>query len=219
MRRKPTPNEWLVVGGATLWLVAFFLPWYHATAPGLSQSIPGNVAGGMRWFLFVVAFLVLAFAVVVSFEFVEVDLPVSNGLLLLLAGTFLAVTTLVYAVWTPTGWSFSYGVWLSLLGALCITYGGFASHSSEAVHTATSRPDMRWTPQPPQRGSASGQDAGAPAQGPLTRPRQRGSGPKPAVPPTQSIPQSQTGTPQEPIPPGYPHGQGHGYGGGQGEGW
>lgn len=219
MRRKPTSNEWLVIGGSVLWLVAFFLPWYHTTAPGLSLPIAGNVAGGLRWVLFVLAFVVLVFTVVVSFELVEVDLPISKGLVLLLAGAFLSVATLVYAVWTPTGSSFSYGVWLSLLGGLCITYGGYASHSSDGPLAATSRPDMRWTPQPPAPGSDASPGPQDRAQQAPSAPPPRPPRPQPPAPSPPAVPQGQAGAPQQPIPPGYPHGQGQGYGGGQGEGW
>lgn len=217
MRRKPTGNDWLVIGGALLWLVAFFLPWYHTAAPALSQPIGGNVAGGLRWLLFVLALATLVFGVVVSFALVEVHLSASNGLLLMLAGAVLSVATLAFAVWPPTGSSFSYGVWLSLLGALAVTYGGFASHNAESAGTtATSHPEMRWTPKPP-----APQTQEPPAQ---ARPRRTTAPPQspqaPAAPP--SAPPSQPpapGYPQQPIPPGYPHGQGRGYGGGQGEGW
>lgn len=234
MRRRANGNDWLVMGGALLWLVAFFLPWYHTTTPTLSQQLGGNVAGGFRWILFVIALGVLAFGIIVSFNLVEVHLRASNGLILMLAGAVLSVFTLVYAIWAPTGSSFSYGVWLSLLGALAVTYGGFASHNSEASTIATtSRPDLHWTPQPPAPSGATHERGHIPAvkkpSGPspyqVPSPPPSGAVPthapeSPAAPPT--APPSQPaapGSPQQPTPPGYPHGHGRGYGGGRGEGW
>lgn len=235
MRRKPSGTDWLVMGGAMLWLIAFFLPWYHTIAPGLSLPLGGNVAGGFRWVLFVLAVGVIGFAAVVSFGLVEVNLAVSSGLILMIAGAVLSVATLVYAIWAPTESSFSYGVWLSLLGGLAVTYGGFASHNAEAGAgpLVTSRPDKRWTPQPPatdehEGAGPDGSPRGAqfaqhqvPSHPPHTQPPSQ-SPQVPSAPPT--APPSQPaapGFPQQPIPPGYPHGHSHsrGYGGGQGEGW
>lgn len=210
MRRKPTGPDWLVMGGALLWLVTFFLPWYQTTAPAYSQPIGGNVAGGLRWVLFVLALAVLVFAVVVSFELIDVHLGASNGLLLTLSGAALSVGTLVFAVWPPTGSSFSYGVWLSLLGALTVTYGGFASHNAEASTgpTAVSHPELHWTPQPPQA---------QPQTPPASKRPLRTAAPPPSGPP--SSPTTSGPPQQQPSPPGHPHGHGRGYGGGQGEGW
>lgn len=222
MKRKPTGSDWLVMGGALLWLVAFFLPWYHTTAPGLSLSIAGNVAGGVRWVVFVLALVTLAFAVVVSFELVEVNLSASNGLVIMLAGAVVSVATLVFAVWPPTGSTFSYGVWLSLLGALAVTYGGFAIHNAGAAAggAPTSNPEMRWTPRPPAPQATAPQGSPhAPSRPPRSAaPSQSPETPvaPPSAPPSQP---SAPGFPQQPMPPGYPHGQGRGYGGGQGEGW
>ncbi|MFN8106083.1 MAG: hypothetical protein U0U69_16690 [Acidimicrobiia bacterium] len=231
MKRKPNGNDWLVMGGALLWVVAFFLPWYHTTTPTLSQQIGGDVAGGLRWILFVLALAALALGVIVSFDLVEVHLGVSNGLLLMLAGALLSIGTLVYAVWPPTGSSFSYGVWLSLLGGLAITYGGFAAHNAEASnpHAATSRPDLRWTPQPPAPSTdAHDRDTTSVDTNPTASSHHRIPSRPPHTPvPTRSpetptAPPSQpttSETPKQPDHPGYGHGHGRGYGGGRGEGW
>jgi len=131
MKRKPTTHEWFAMGGTLLWTLAFFLPWYRVRIGGVTVNLGGHEAGGLRWLLFVVAVGLVVYLALVCFGLLEIGGP-HPGAVATAAGAVLAVGTLVFAFLAhPAGFTFAYGVFLSLLGALAAIYGGFAMYNQD----------------------------------------------------------------------------------------
>ncbi len=219
MKRQPTVNDFIAGGGALLWILGFFLPWYAikgATTLGtVAYRFSGSDAGGLRWLFLLLALGVLGF--VAARLAVDLNLGVNEGLLVLVAGAAMSAMTLIWAfVWKPGaiagGLGPSFGVFVSLAGALGITYAGFAMRSSSegagAAGGYTSQPQAGWTPQPPQAPGGYPRQPGAPAgypQQPQGYPPPQPAPPPPAgYPPPQQPPQPGYPPPQPPPQPGYP---------------
>ena len=124
-KQVPT-NDWGVIGGGALVLIASVLPWYGVSASFFSTSVNGWNSGIRGWFS---VLLCIAAAGIVLARNLGVRLPtmpVGQNLALAAATGLAALLILWLLIDLPSGraggqFAFSYGarigIWLALLGA------------------------------------------------------------------------------------------------------
>jgi Na+-translocating ferredoxin:NAD+ oxidoreductase RnfA subunit len=122
----------LVLGGAGLYFIWIFLPfWYSCcTAFGVSADLGG--ANGLRgvliigWILSVVA---IAEILLTKIGGTSLNLPAKRGQIHMIVGAAAAVFTLLGLVAKSTGLTLSWGIFVGLIFSLVWAYGGYMMNS------------------------------------------------------------------------------------------
>ena len=153
----------LIAGASGLLLFGFmFLPWYGGEAtvslPGggdISASVSGNVNAWEAFsfidlILFLAAVVAVAMAIARALGAMPADLPAPAGLIAAVAGTVAVILILYRLIDTPgvevSGPSVDFdisrkiGIFLSLIAAAGITFGGYTAMNERADEQHRGRP-------------------------------------------------------------------------------
>ncbi len=117
----------------------------------ISASSSGFSSGGWRLAVLLVVALVVGFVVIISAT--GTDVGVDSGVVVTSAGAVTVVATLLGA-FVATNGSATYGAYISLAGALIITYGGLRSATTNTKREFTPRRKKASdpvTPDPPAK--------------------------------------------------------------------
>ena len=143
---KMSRYDWVVVGGALVFFFALFLPWYRlalppdvldALAKGLrvnGADISGLSQNGWHYAVALLAWLftLLAAALVVvkGLRDLKLALPLPEGVVVMALGVVALVLVLLRLLFLP-GAAFhrGSGVWVALLAAAAIAFGGFLKNA------------------------------------------------------------------------------------------
>jgi hypothetical protein len=203
-----------IVGGSAiaLFIFLFFFKWYGASA---SSSVGGiNIGGSLngwhsftnsRW-IWLITIIVALGAVAVAAGSLKLESPVQLSVVVAGLGALSTLLILYRIVHHPSGgssggvglthFSYSYGIkigiWLGLIAAAAITYGGYLAMQAEGTSLADVRDQASHavssataSVSSPGEGSGSAPPpSGAPAPTPQAPPPAAPPIPPPAVPPS-----------------------------------
>ncbi len=220
--RRP---DWIVGGGAVaLFIVMFFFDWYGGssnvgTINGVNISGGASLSGwdsftNSRW-IWLITIIVAIAAVLLAAAHRELDLPVSAGAIVAGLGGLSSLLILYRIIHHPHGsatvgtfhasYGIKFGIWLGLIAALAITYGGYLQ-MQEHDTTTSDVPDRSAGAAP----GASAPPGGSPGFGgaqPAAPSAPAPSAPPPSAPaasaPPPSAPAASAPAPSAspPIPP------------------
>jgi hypothetical protein len=201
----------IVGGGAIVFFIfLFFFKWYGASA---SSSVGGISIGGSlngwhsftnsRW-IWLITIIVALGAVTLRAGQRELSLPVSPSAIIAGLGALSTLLILYRIIHHPSGgssggagitqFSYSYGIkigiWLGLIAALAITYGGYLMMQEEGTSLADVRDQAS--------GAASSAFSG------ITAPASEGGGSADPTTTASAPPASSPPTPSPPAPPPIP---------------
>ncbi len=136
-----TKGQWLIAGGAIVFLIASFIPWYGASYNGFGLSISSNVNAWWHWTGIIaglVSIVVLAFFALRLLKVQLPALPVADKLIFMAGGGLVLVLTALYWIivasstgglrgFSAVGFSVgpAFGLFLGLLAAIAMIAGGF----------------------------------------------------------------------------------------------
>jgi small-conductance mechanosensitive channel len=117
-------STWIAGGGALVLWISTFLPWWKSSIVS-SVHLSGWHTGALGKLVFFVALIALAL-VVVDFLKIEIpQLPWPISLLLLGAGALSLLLVIIRFIDTPDGASRAWGLYVAILAAAALTYGGW----------------------------------------------------------------------------------------------
>ena len=211
-------------GAIALFIFLFFFKWYGASA---SSSVGGISLGGSlngwhsftnsRW-IWLITIVVALGAVALRGAQRELSLPVQPSVIIAGLGALSALLILYRIIHHPSGgasggvglthFSYSYGIkigiWLGLIAAATLTYGGYLAMQAEGTSLADVREQASQavssaaaSVSSPSEGSAP---AGAPAGGAYTAPP-ASDAPAPPPPPPPPAPAAAPPIPPPAAPP------------------
>jgi hypothetical protein len=139
---KISKNDWIVVGGFVLMLIAVSLKWYGwgLGILGISANVTGwhfFVTGVIPWFLTLVA---AALVLVKGVSGLDIKLPVPEAMSVMALGGGAFVLVLIRLIKSPIsglsgtgiGTSRGIGLFLALIAAAVVAGGGFLKNSETA---------------------------------------------------------------------------------------
>jgi hypothetical protein len=172
-------SDWITGGGAVaFFLFLFFFDWYGGSYKG-PVSIGGSFGASVsstgwdtftnsRWIWLLTIIVALGAVVLVAGQR-KLELPVRPSVLVAGLGALSTLLILYRILHHPSGGasfagaSFSYGIkfgiWLGLIAAAAVTYGGYLTMSEEG----TSLSDIAHPPAGTAGGASSGAPSGSPA--------------------------------------------------------
>jgi hypothetical protein len=118
----------LVLGGAGLYFIWTFLPFWYSCCSLFGASVDAGSVSGFRgvlliaWILSVVA---IAEVVITKFMGTALNLPAKRGMIHMVVGGAGAVFTLLGLVAKTTGLTVSWGYFVGLIFSLVWAYGGY----------------------------------------------------------------------------------------------
>ena len=118
----------LVLGGAGLYFIWTFLPFWYSCCSAFGVSVDAGGVSGFRgvlliaWILSVVA---IAEIVITKFMGTALNLPAKRGMIHMVVGGAAAVFTLLGLVAKSTGLTLSWGIFVGLIFSLVWAYGGY----------------------------------------------------------------------------------------------
>jgi hypothetical protein len=118
-------STWIAGVGAVLLLLSTFVAWWKVSALGFSVNASGWDTGALGKLVFFVA-LIAVIAVVV--EHMDVDVsssPISMPALILTCGCVGVLLVLIRFFDTPDHVDWAWGLYLALIAACVLTYGGW----------------------------------------------------------------------------------------------
>jgi hypothetical protein len=202
-------SDWIVGGGAVALLVfMFFFSWYGGSYKG-SVSLGGSFGASVsstgwetftnsRWIWLITIIVALGAVVLVAGER-KLDLPVKPSVIVAGLGALSTLLILYRIIHHPSGGasfaggSFSYGIkigiWLGLIAAVAIAYGGYVMMSDEG----TSLSDIGHQ----ASGAVGGFSAGANVPGSSSG----GGAPEPPAAPAAGVAPQSTPSGEPPPPP------------------
>ena len=133
----------LVLGGAGLYFIWIFLPfWYSCCSIGGFSANVGSVSGFrgvllVAWILSVVA---IAEILMTKIAGTALNLPAKRGQIHMIVGAAAAVFTLLGLVAKSTGLTLSWGIFVGLIFSLVWAYGGYMMNSEPDTATPPSAP-------------------------------------------------------------------------------
>ena len=118
-------STWIAGAGAVLLLISTFVSWWKVSALGFSVNASGWDTGALGKLVFFVA-LIAVIAVVVDHMDVDVSSsPISMAALILTCGCVGVLLVLIRYFDTPDGVDHAWGIYLALIAAAVLTYGGW----------------------------------------------------------------------------------------------
>lgn len=134
-------NDWFVIGGMLLLLVALFLPWFRSEViEDLMDEVarqlggdPGDTDTGVNGWHFTLGWLAwlltAAAAAIVLLKVADVELPLPEGLAVMVLGGVAFLLLLYRIIDAPTFMDRAYGILIGLLGAALVAFGGFLKNA------------------------------------------------------------------------------------------
>ena len=118
-------STWIAGGGAVVLLLPTFFSWWTVSVLGFSVTRSGGDTGALGKLVFLVALIAIALVVV---DFMKIDisqLPVPVPLALLGAGALSVILVLWRFIDTPNHVDWAWGLYVALIAAAVLTYGGW----------------------------------------------------------------------------------------------
>ena len=134
-------NDWLVIGGMALLFIALFLPWFRSEVvedlmDEMARQLGGDIGDtdtGVSGWHFTLGWLpwllTAAAAAIVLLKLVDVELPLPEGLSVMVFGVVAFLLVLIRILDAPTFLNRSYGILIGLLGAALVAFGGFLKNA------------------------------------------------------------------------------------------
>jgi hypothetical protein len=209
--------DWTVGGGAVaLFIFLFFFKWFGGSVSGTlpvgglstgSSTTGWDTFTNSRWIWLITIVVALGSVVFVAGQR-KLDIPVQPSVIVAGLGA-LTTALIIYRIVKHPSASASYGsfhasygikigIWLGLIAAAAITYGGYLQMQEEGTSLSDVREQasgaLSSVTSSATQGSPAGSDGAAPSGG--------GAGPAPeATPPAQAPPSPPIPPPAPPIPP------------------
>lgn len=139
---KLSLSDKIVLGGAAAFTIAMFLPWFKFEAFGFSQSIGGFSAGFLAFLPWLISLAMGGHVLITHLKPEQElpDLPVPWGQAHLIGGGVAAALVLLRMVTGPQGYGTSLGLYLALIAAGALAYGGFLKNGEEETGGGAAAP-------------------------------------------------------------------------------
>jgi len=212
-------SDWMVGGGAVAFFIfLFFFKWYGVSVKGVvpvggsvnygSSSTGWDTFTNSRW-IWLITIIVALGAVVLVAGKRKLDMPVQPSAIVAGLGALSTLLILYRIIHHPSGGAsfggveasagIKIGIWLGLIAAVAITYGGYLMMSEEGtslsdVRDQATRTVGSFTTDSSASGGGEGSSGASAAPGAST--------PAPPVPPAPSTPPAPSSEP--PLPPPAP---------------
>ena len=202
------------ISAVAFFIFLFFFKWYGvssnvSTIAGVNVNISRNgwnTFTNSRWIWLLTILVALAAVAVVAGQ-VKLELPVKPGVIVTGLGALSVILILYRIIDHPTA-SASFGsfhasvgikigIWLGLIAAAGVTYGGYLAMQDEGVSLPSA---------PAAGGASSSAPPAAPA--PVAEPAQASTAPAPSPPVPPPAPPTPPPAPSPPVPPPAPESSG-----------
>jgi hypothetical protein len=118
-------STWIAGGGAVLLLISTFFSWWKVSALGFSVNASGWDTGALGKLVFFVALIAIVLVVIDHMKVDVSQMPIPVPLALLGAGVLAVVLLVIRYLDTPDGVDRAWGIYVALIAALVLTYGGW----------------------------------------------------------------------------------------------
>ncbi len=118
-------STWIAGGGAVLLLISTFFSWWKVSALGFSVNASGWDTGGLGKLVFFVALIAIALIVVDHMKVDISQLPIPVSLAVLGCGALSLLLVIIRYIDTPDGVSRAWGIYVAIIAAAVLTYGGW----------------------------------------------------------------------------------------------
>jgi hypothetical protein len=137
-------NDWLVIGGMLLLFVGLFMPWFRSEVvedlmDEMARQLGGDLGdtdtgvSGWHFTLGWLAWLLTAAAAAfVLLKLVDVELPLPEGVSVMVLGGVAFLFVLIRMLDAPTFMNRSYGILIGSLGAALVAFAGFLKNAETA---------------------------------------------------------------------------------------
>lgn len=125
-------STWIAGGGAVVLLISTFFTWWKVSALGLTFTRSGWDTGALGKLVFFVALIAIALVVVDHMKVDISQLPVPVSLALIGAGALSLLFVIIRFIDTPDGVSRGWGLYVAILAAAALTYGGWLKLQEDA---------------------------------------------------------------------------------------
>lgn len=118
-------STWIAGGGAVVLLISTFFSWWKVSALGFSVNASGWDTGALGKLVFFVALIAIALVVVDHMKVDISQLPIPVSLAVLGCGALSLLLVIVRYIDTPDGVSRAWGIYVAIVAAAVLTYGGW----------------------------------------------------------------------------------------------
>lgn len=118
-------STWIAGGGAVVLLISTFFSWWKVSALGFSVNASGWDTGALGKLVFFVALIAIALVVVDHMKVDISQLPVPVSLAVLGCGALSLLLVIIRYIDTPDGVSRAWGIYVAIVAAAVLTYGGW----------------------------------------------------------------------------------------------
>ena len=118
-------STWIAGGGAVVLLISTFFSWWKVSALGFSVNASGWDTGALGKLVFFVALIAIALVVVDHMKVDISQLPVPVSLAVLGCGALSLLLVIIRYIDTPDGVSRAWGIYVAIIAAAVLTYGGW----------------------------------------------------------------------------------------------
>jgi hypothetical protein len=128
-------STWIAGGGAVVLLISVFFSWWKVTATALGITISGSAngwdTGALGKLVFLVALVAIALVLIDHMQVDVTQMPIPVSLALLGCGALSVLLVLLRFIDTPSHVDWAWGLYLALIAALVLTYGGWLKLQEE----------------------------------------------------------------------------------------
>jgi hypothetical protein len=118
-------STWIAGGGAVVLLISTFFSWWKVSALGFSVNASGWDTGALGKLVFFVALIAIALIVVDHMKVDISQLPIPISLAVLACGVLSLLLVIIRYIDTPDGVSRAWGIYVAIIAAAVLTYGGW----------------------------------------------------------------------------------------------
>jgi len=118
-------STWIAGGGAVVLLISTFFSWWKVSALGFSVNASGWDTGALGKLVFFVALIAIALIVVDHMKVDISQLPIPVSLAVLGCGALSLLLVIIRYIDTPDGVSRAWGIYVAIVAAAVLTYGGW----------------------------------------------------------------------------------------------
>jgi|BarGraNGADG00212_2_1021979.scaffolds.fasta_scaffold26614_1 hypothetical protein len=134
---KISRNDWIVVGGFVLMLIAVSLKWYGWSLSVLGQTFASADFSGwhffLGWFPWLLTLIAAVLVLVKAIPSLNFTLPVPEAMSVMALGVVAFVLVLIRLIASPgTGASRGIGIFIGLIATAVVAAGGFLKNSEPA---------------------------------------------------------------------------------------
>jgi hypothetical protein len=134
---KISKNDWIVVGGFVLMLIAVSLKWYGWSVAFMGQTLASASFSGwhffLGWFPWLLTLIAAAAVLVKAVTSINFTLPVPEAMVAMGLGGVAFILVLIRLIASPgAGASRGIGIFLGLIATALVAGGGFLKNSEPA---------------------------------------------------------------------------------------